>query len=388
MIGPLLLFTGIFFLGFLSRIIIGPLLPVMETDFGIGHATSGRFLLWMSWGYFLGLLLSSPLSSTRVNHHGTVLISALGVALSLSLIFLCPSFTLLNLLFGLLGLFAGLYLPSGIATITALVPSRHWGKAIAVHELAPNLSFVVAPLLAEVLLMLWESWRGAMLTVGIASGAMGMLFASLLGLHGPKGRGYDPKALPLLRTPALWATAGLFSLGIGASMGIYTMLPLRLMEEGITRQGANALLSIARLSGLGVSFAAGYLSDRIGPKRALALFLPATGMATVALGLLSGFPLKIMVFLQSALSVCFFPAAFSALSQVFEQDVRNVAVSLSTSVGTLLGGGLIPALIGSVGEKWNLATGMGATGALLLVAPLLLLFLKAIPSGSRTQALR
>jgi len=379
LIGPLLLFTGIFFLGFLSRIIIGPLLPVMESDLGIGHATAGRFLLWMSWGYFSGLLLSSPLSSTRVNHHGTVVISSLGVALSLGLLFLCPSFSLLNLLFGLLGLFAGLYLPSGIATITALVPSRHWGKAIAVHELAPNLSFVVAPVMAELLLMLWKSWRGAMLIIGIASGIMGMLFAFLLGVRGPRGRGYDPKTLPLLRAPALWATAGLFSLGIGASMGIYTMLPLRLMEEGITRQAANALLSIARLSGLGISFAAGYLSDRIGPRRALALFLPATGMATIGLGLLSGFPLKIMVFLQSALSVCFFPAAFSALSQVFPEDVRNVAVSLSTPVGALLGAGLIPALIGSVGEQWNLATGMGATGVLLLAAPFLLRFLRTTP---------
>ena len=45
-----------------------------------------------------------------------------------------------------LGLAAGLYMPSAIATITALVDQRHWGKAIAIHELAPNLAFFTGPL--------------------------------------------------------------------------------------------------------------------------------------------------------------------------------------------------------------------------------------------------
>jgi NNP family nitrate/nitrite transporter-like MFS transporter len=40
-----------------------------------------------------------------------------------------------------LGFAAGFYLPSAIATITSLVDKRHWGKAIAIHELAPNLAF-------------------------------------------------------------------------------------------------------------------------------------------------------------------------------------------------------------------------------------------------------
>jgi NNP family nitrate/nitrite transporter-like MFS transporter len=59
----------------------------------------------------------------------------------------------------LLGLSAGLYFPSGIATLTAMVNSKDWGKALGIHQVAPNLAFVAAPLLAEGL-MLWFSWRG------------------------------------------------------------------------------------------------------------------------------------------------------------------------------------------------------------------------------------
>jgi hypothetical protein len=47
---------------------------------------------------------------------------------------------------------AGLYMPSAIATITSLVDRRHWGKAIAVHELAPNLAFFASPFIAELFL--------------------------------------------------------------------------------------------------------------------------------------------------------------------------------------------------------------------------------------------
>jgi NNP family nitrate/nitrite transporter-like MFS transporter len=71
-----------------------------------------------------------------------------------------------------LGAGAGLYLPSGIATLTGLVAPRHWGKAIAIHELAPNLDFVTAPLLSEALLN-WTSWRGVLILFGIGSIAAG-----------------------------------------------------------------------------------------------------------------------------------------------------------------------------------------------------------------------
>ena len=60
-----------------------------------------------------------------------------------------------------IGLSAGFYLPSGIVILTDLVSREHWGKAIAFHELAPNLGFITAPLLVEALLGL-ASWRGAL----------------------------------------------------------------------------------------------------------------------------------------------------------------------------------------------------------------------------------
>ena len=49
---PALLFmAGIFFINFLSRIILAPLLPAIETDLHIGHGEAGAFFLLISLGY-------------------------------------------------------------------------------------------------------------------------------------------------------------------------------------------------------------------------------------------------------------------------------------------------------------------------------------------------
>jgi len=164
-LGPLLLLTTIFFLNFVGRIVFSPLLPAIESDLGIAHAEAGSFFLLTSAGYFISLLSSGFLSS-RVHHRKAILVSALSVGVALIGISLCHHLWTIRFSVFLLGMAAGLYLPSGIATLTALIHPRHWGKAIAIHELAPNLGFVVAPLLAEAF-MVWFSWRGVLVFLGV-----------------------------------------------------------------------------------------------------------------------------------------------------------------------------------------------------------------------------
>ena len=45
---PLLLLTSIFFVNFLSRIILAPLMPGVESDLAISHADAGSFFLLIS----------------------------------------------------------------------------------------------------------------------------------------------------------------------------------------------------------------------------------------------------------------------------------------------------------------------------------------------------
>jgi NNP family nitrate/nitrite transporter-like MFS transporter len=313
----------------------------------------------------------------RFMHYRTITLSACAIGLALLAISFSDSQASVLAGLALLGMAAGLYLPSGIATLTSLVGPKQWGKALAIHELAPNLGFVLAPLVSEALLK-WFSWRGILGVMGGASIAAGLAFARF----GKGGRfpGAAPSVASLqniLAKPAFWIITILFSLAITGSLGVYAMLPLYLVaERGITQYSANILVAISRISGLGMAFVAGWATDRFGAKRIIAAVFLLTGTATLLLGLVKGFWLVTIVFLQPMLAVCFFPAGFAALSCVGPSSSRNVAVSLAIPLAFLIGGGGIPTGIGIMGDFANFALGFGLAGVLILVGFILSLTLK------------
>jgi NNP family nitrate/nitrite transporter-like MFS transporter len=272
---------------------------------------------------------------------------------------------------------AGLYLPSGIATLTGLVNPKDWGKAIAIHELAPNLGFVIAPLLAEAL-MGWFSWRGVLTVFGIASIIAGLLFV----LFGKGGDffGEAPSSSNLQNIvvePSFWIMIVLFSFGIGASFGVYSMLPLYLVsEKGIERTWANTLLGLSRISTLVIVLLSGWVTDRLGAKQTLKAVFLANGLSTMILGLVSGSWMVILLFIQPMIATCFFPVGFAALTRVGSPRIKNVAVSFTASLGFLLGGGAIPAGIGLIGELGSFSLGFILLGALLFAGVILVQFLK------------
>lgn len=183
----------------------------------------------------------------------------------------------------------------------------------------------------------------------------------------------------LLHDPSLWIMAAMFVVGIGASMGVYLMLPLFLVTEiGMDREVANSLIGFSRMAGLTVIFFSGLVTDRIGYRPALALFLGATGALTVLLGLAHGMVVTpALVFLQSVCAGGFFPAAFSLVSFLFATRLRNLAVSLVVVAGTLAGAGAIPTGIGYFAEAFSFSSAIILTGLLTLAAVPLLLRVKA-----------
>jgi NNP family nitrate/nitrite transporter-like MFS transporter len=375
-VGPSILLTGIFSINFLSRIILSPLMPTIEKDLGLGHSEAGTLFLLISAGYFISLMGAGFLSS-RLMHRNTIILSAMAVGIALLAI--SSTSSLMGIRFGLLilGMAAGLYLPSGIATLTSLISSRHWGKGLAIHELAPNLSFVAAPLASEALLQ-WFSWRGILALIGAASMAVGIGFACFgKGGNFPGEAPSFPSFRTLLAQPAFWIITMLFSLAISASLGVYAMLPLYLVaERGTDRHWANTLVALSRVSGLGMAFLAGWATDRLGSRRIMAGVFLLTGLTTVLLGAVPGSWIVIVVFLQPMLAVCFFPAGFAALSSIVSSGTRNVAVSLTVPVAFLMGGGAIPAGIGIMGDAGSFALGIALVGGLILTGFVLSLYLK------------
>ena len=375
-IGPILFLAGIFFLNFLGRIILAPLLPTIEKDLGLDHAGAGSLFLLISSGYFVSLLGSGFVAS-RLMHKRTIIVSA--TAIGLALLVISSSNSLLGISMGLvlLGLAAGLYLPSGISTLTSLVSPSQWGKALAIHELAPNLAFVAAPLLSEVLLR-WFSWRGILAVMGIASMVAGMTF----GRFGTGGKfPGDAPSVTSVRTilvkPAFWIMTILFSLAITGSLGVYAMLPLYLVtERSMDQYWANTLVAVSRVSGLGMAFLAGWATDRFGARKIMAAVFLLTGTMTFLLGVTKGYWMVLIVFAQPMLAVCFFPAGFAALSCIGPSSSRNVAVSLTIPLAFLIGAGAIPAGLGIMGDTVSFAFGFALVGVFILMGFLLSLTLQ------------
>ncbi len=74
-LGPLLFLAAIFLINFLSRIIFGPLLVVMEQDLHLGHQEAGGLFLIITTGYSSvppGIRISGP----RMSHRHIIVLSA------------------------------------------------------------------------------------------------------------------------------------------------------------------------------------------------------------------------------------------------------------------------------------------------------------------------
>ncbi|HSE90906.1 MAG TPA: MFS transporter [Candidatus Binatia bacterium] len=383
-LGPVFFLTAIFLINFIARIILSPLLPTIEKDLGISHTQAGSFFFLIATGYITGLLGSGFIAS-RSTHKITIVISTAGVGLALLGISVASGLQPMRLgLFGL-GFASGLYIASAIATITSLIERPHWGKAIGVHEVAPNLAFFAGPFVAELFLR-GSSWRVALSFLGIAS-----LIASFVYLRMGRGgefAGASPASgafCLLVQSASFWILTALFGLGISATIGVYAMLPLYLViERGIDLSWANTVVALSRSYGPILGLIGGWVSDRLGPKQTLVTSLLFTGLATLLLGLVSRVWINTVVLIQPLLAVWFFPAAFAALAATMPPAARNLAVAFTIPVGYLIGAGAIPTFIGIMGDAESFGRGFIVTGILILAGGLLawLLRLPQAPKSS------
>lgn len=265
-----------------------------------------------------------------------------------------------------LGMAAGLYLPSGIATVMSIIPFRHWGKALAIHEMAPNLGFVSAPLICEAVL-LWFSWRTVFLLLGFAALIMSPVFVRYG--RGGEFKGEAPNIASfrqLYGNVSFWVMVLLFSLGVIATLGIYTMLPLYLVtDHAIDRNQANTLIALSRIASVIMAFVGGWASDRIGPRQTIRIVLFVTGLMTLILGIASRSIILYIVFLQPLVAVCFFPAGFAAMSLIVSAKLRSIAISLIVPLAFVIGAGLVPVFIGWIGDMGNFATAITICGGLI-----------------------
>ena len=363
-LGKLILLAFIFYLNFLSRIIFSPLLPQIKKDLQLTTGKVSGFFLFLSIGYF-SAQLASGFVSERFGHKNTILLSVTSAGLFLGLLGLTRNLLVIITAIVYIGLATGLYLPSAIATITSLFDRDFWGRAVSVHELAPNLAFISAPVIAS-FFMARFNWHVLMMVMAALC-----LFVAIILWRTQMGHfsGTAPSisaCTRFLKRREFWIMLLLFGLGITSTIGIYNMLPIYLVSQhGFSELNANYLVSLSRVSTLATALLGGFLSDLFGPRRIMGWMLLFTGSVTFCLGLTKGWALTIAVFAQPLLAVCFFPAAFSCLSAISDEKDRNLLISMIIPFAFVIGAGLMPTFIGYLADYGMFQQGFMIAGTLL-----------------------
>jgi len=300
------------------------------------------------------------------------------ISSAMALISVLPSYHLLQLSFFILGLSAGPYLPSAIATITQRFPPQQLGKALGIHEIAPNLAFLTAPLLAAWLLPSLE-WHKITLLLALTT-VIAALFYALTGRDCPS-KGVAPNftnCAALLSQPAFWLMVILFAMGISATLGVYSVLPMFLVSEhGMDKQAANTLVGFSRTTTLLTAFLGGWLADRFGFKKTMGVVLLISGILTIFIGVGSMKLLPVWVWLQPFVAVCFFAPAFALLSRTGPGDSLGIVISLTMPSAFVLGGGLVPAVIARLADSGFFSLGITITGLFIASGSLLVALLPA-----------
>ena len=169
----------------------------------------------------------------------------------------------------------------------------------------------------------------------------------------------------------------LFALGAGAGVGVFAMTPTYLVaERGMNPEVVNTLVGLSRLSSLVIIFIAGYLVDRFGVRRVITAVMVAAGIGTIGLSLASPSLLIAAVFLQPILTACFFPAGFVAIARIAPRQMHNLTISFMFPIGYAVGAGLVPFLLGLLGDRLSFAFGLRLYGGLLIASAVLPFFLK------------
>jgi MFS transporter, NNP family, nitrate/nitrite transporter len=325
-------------------------MPTILEDMGLTPDQAGSFFLVSASGYCVALLCSGFVSS-RFLHVKTIVFSAIATGLMMVLTGLVYNLALMRCTIFAAGMAAGLYLPSGIAILTTTVAEKNWGKAMGIHELAPNVSFLLAPILCEVLL-LWMSWRQVLFCVGTASIGMGIVFSAVFPDPGFCRKGPEFQGV---RSPGRHP----FLLVHDAAV------QLRRVRDPGDLCHAAAVSGERTRHGPGPGqhpdhpvpggHAAHAPGDRLGrrpvrPESGAGHRAGGERHSGVGYRCVQWIFLQAWVFCQPVVAVCFFPPAFAALSHIGSKEMRNVAVSFTIPAAFLVGGGLVPHLIGIPSE--------------------------------------
>ena len=373
---PLFIFWSLWFLNFSTRSAFSPILPLVEDSLSLSHGEAGGLFTSYSIGYSVTLFVTGRFGSVW-GYKRTVVFGFMCIGLVFIALQWAESYSTFHILFLLLGVASGTYLPSILPILTETYDYRHWGKVIGLHESAASFSIFAIPVLVAFGLH-FLSWRRLLLVLGIASLLLPIYFWKVSVEPKKEASRQESHTIDLFKKRPVWIRGLLWIFATASCLGIYSILPLYLIKErGIDLYLANTLFGISRVGGIFVSISMGFLTDRYGYQTMLKWSLLMTGLTTISLSLSSTLPLiLITLILQATLSLAFFPVGLAAISKLTSLSERSMAIGVIISIGVIFGMGGTPLLLGVIADHLNFHVGILWLGILTSLSSLTVRFLE------------
>jgi len=372
----LLFLWFLWFINFSVRAIFSPILPLIEDEFAISHARASSIFIFLSIGYGLSMFFAGFYSG-KVGYKKTIVLSLIVSSFAFSLIPFVKMFTVLCVISFILGFSTGVYLPSAIPLITEFFAEKNWGRSIAIHDSGASVAIFSAPFIALFLLRFFE-WRWIFEVFAVIFFISGIIFY-LITDEVKINNSHKTVFWGLMKARSLWIISILFTFAAGVNMGIYFIVPLYLTKELSLSIGyANTILGVSRLGGIGMSIMCGFLVDRFSLRKTMFIMMFLTGILTILVGMASVKLVGILLFFQAICITGFFPLGFLSLARTFNKEMIGMATGLVLTLSTVLGGGVIPYLLGLSGDLISFRFGIAILGIMVVLSSLPILFMKKV----------
>jgi NNP family nitrate/nitrite transporter-like MFS transporter len=372
----LLFLSSLWFLNFVGRTILSPVLPLIEDEFMISHAKASSIFIFLSIGYGISIFFSGLLSGT-FGYRKSIIVSLLVTALMFFLIPVVKVFVALYAFAFIIGMATGIYIPAVIPLITSYYDEKMWSKTIAIHDSSASLGVFAAPLVAIFLLRFFQ-WRGVLGVMGFIFVIAAIMFYLLF--HELKVARVTKAVLgKFIRRRALWVLSIIWVFAASTSIGVYYITPLFLTKELYLDIGyANTIFGISRLGGFVVAICSGFLVSRFSIRTIMASILIISGASTAFVALAGVKFIGLALFLQASFIYGFFPAGLIAISRIFDLDVRGLATGFIFGFGVIIGWGVTPYLLGLSGDHLSFKFGILLLGLAVMLSSNLVFLLKEL----------
>ena len=374
------LFTAwlLWMLAHASRMIIGPVLPLVEDDLGITHEQAGRIFLFLSVGYTVSLL-SVPFWSRLLGYRRALQVGLIALLGSLVLMRWAPNLLTVCTLTFCIGLTTGTVLPSAIPLITAAYGKEQWGKSIGLFDSAAPGGQFVAPLIA-VLVLSFFSWRYVFWSMAAIGGVTLLLFLATAPRKEPETDRAGGSIGAVLRNRSLMTLGGLWVLASGSALGAGFLFPVYLVKErGMDLSSANQYFALGRGLAIVTAVYAGFLADRFQCRNLLGWILALSGASLLGVALWpDNVGVGVFVVIEGLVVNMFFPVGLILIARLTAAGVRGAATGLVIGVGAAFGFGLTPWALGAVADAWSFQGGIAVLGIVVMTACLLVLRLDRV----------